>query len=148
MSYSQEEIEQKRLLALQRKKQAQVKNTSFNSTVSKNRISSANSHATFNQNKSTNTVKPFERYEAKNTQDKPKFGYHSNTPKFNKHKERFNPMSTKKFFGQKSRITGKCYMISDDRFTLETSSYFPPLIETLKTIPSRSYGSITKYLCF
>ncbi|XP_076549329.1 SWI/SNF-related matrix-associated actin-dependent regulator of chromatin subfamily A-like protein 1 [Osmia lignaria lignaria] len=144
MNYSQEEIEQKRLLALQRKKQAQVKNTSFNSSVSRNSISPANNHAMFDQNKSMNTVKPFEHYEAKDAEVKSKFGYHSNTPKFNKQKERFNPMSTKKFFGQKSRITGKCYMISDDRFTLETSSYFPPLIETLKTVPSRSYDMKAK----
>lgn len=58
-----------------------------------------------------------------------------NTPKRN----RFNPIESKKFY--RSSVTGKCYMISNDRFALETSSFVPEIIETFKTVPSRLYGN-------
>lgn len=143
MNYSQEEIEKKRLLAIQRKKQAQLKNSSFNSINIGNNISSNDSI----KNKSNNNTKILGHGQSKYINFKTKFGSNSekNNVKVNKQKERFNPISTQNFFGQKSSITGKCYMISDTRFILEISSYFPPLIEILKTISSRLYGNI-KYI--
>lgn len=56
----------------------------------------------------------------------------------NKSNNRYNPIEPKNFFSQ--TVTGKCYMISDDRFALETSSFVPMIIELFKTIPSRIYG--------
>ncbi|XP_031368111.1 SWI/SNF-related matrix-associated actin-dependent regulator of chromatin subfamily A-like protein 1 isoform X2 [Apis dorsata] len=149
MNYSQEEIEKKRLLAIQRKKQAQLKNSSFNSTNIGNNISS-NDNILINENKLNNSTKVLGHGQSKYINFKTKFGNNSdkNNAKFNKQKERFNPISAQNFFGQKSSITGKCYMISDTRFTLEISSYFPPLIETLKTISSRSYDMKTKNWSF
>ncbi|XP_016766815.2 SWI/SNF-related matrix-associated actin-dependent regulator of chromatin subfamily A-like protein 1 isoform X2 [Apis mellifera] len=149
MNYSQEEIEKKRLLAIQRKKQAQLKNSSFNSTNIGNNISS-NDNILINENKSNNSTKVLGYGQSKYINFKIKFGSNSdkNNAKFNKQKERFNPISAQNFFGQKSSITGKCYMISDTRFILEISSYFPPLIETLKTISSRSYDMKTKNWSF
>lgn len=146
MNYSQEEIEKKRLLAIQRKQQAQLKNSSFNSTNIGNNISS-NDNILIKENKSNNNTKVLGYGQSKYINFKTKFGSNSdkNNAKFNKQKERFNPISAQNFFGQKSSITGKCYMISDTRFMLEISSYFPPLIETLKTISSRTYGNI-KYI--
>ncbi|XP_016906021.1 SWI/SNF-related matrix-associated actin-dependent regulator of chromatin subfamily A-like protein 1 [Apis cerana] len=149
MNYSQEEIEKKRLLAIQRKQQAQLKNSSFNSTNIGNNISS-NDNILIKENKSNNNTKVLGYGQSKYINFKTKFGSNSdkNNAKFNKQKERFNPISAQNFFGQKSSITGKCYMISDTRFMLEISSYFPPLIETLKTISSRTYDMKTKNWSF
>ncbi|CAK9809883.1 SWI/SNF-related matrix-associated actin-dependent regulator of chromatin subfamily A-like protein 1 [Anthophora plagiata] len=146
MNYSQEEIEKKRLLALQRKQHAQTKSNFWDSTNNKNSILSSNSNIVINENKSTNVIKPFGNDKTKYVDLKAKFRnkFNNCNTNFNKQKERFNPITTQNFFGKKSQITGKCYMISDERFTLETSSYFTPLIETLKTIPSRSYDMKTK----
>ncbi|XP_017752379.1 PREDICTED: SWI/SNF-related matrix-associated actin-dependent regulator of chromatin subfamily A-like protein 1 [Eufriesea mexicana] len=141
MSYSQEEIEKKRLLALQRKKQAQLKNASINSPSTKSNMPSFNNNTVANKNKLDNGTGSSGHGSSKYVDLKAKFGNNSikNHAKFDRKKERINPISTSNFFAQKSRITGNCYMITDDRFVLETSSYFPPLVTVLKTIPSRSY---------
>ncbi|XP_076654181.1 SWI/SNF-related matrix-associated actin-dependent regulator of chromatin subfamily A-like protein 1 [Halictus rubicundus] len=144
MSYSQEEIERKRLLALQRKQQAQGKSNASSTVKTQNNVPSTS--IINNENKSFNTYKPFHRGENKPADFKAKFrdnSFKSNT-KFNQQKERFSPIATKSFFGQKARVTGKCHMISDNRFVLETSSYLPAIIEVCKTIPSRSYDAKTK----
>ncbi|XP_076227917.1 SWI/SNF-related matrix-associated actin-dependent regulator of chromatin subfamily A-like protein 1 [Nomia melanderi] len=148
MSYSQEEIEKKRLLALQRKQQSQVKNNLSN--AGRTQSSTPSTSVINNENKSFNTNKLFQHGGNKFSQFKSKFQNNSfnNNTKFNKQKERFNPLETKNFFGQKARITGKCYMISDDRFMLETSTYFPPVIEVYKTIPSKCYDMKTKAWSF
>lgn len=147
MSYSLEEIERKRILALQRKQQGQEKNSAFSP---RNVSLPSNSRHILNDNKSTNVVKSFERGASKYGGFGSKLGHNSfkSNGKFNKQKDRFNPMSTQKFFGQNSRVTGKCYMITDERFKLETSSYLPALIQSIKSIPSRSYGNITKLYSF
>ncbi|KZC09702.1 PREDICTED: SWI/SNF-related matrix-associated actin-dependent regulator of chromatin subfamily A-like protein 1 [Dufourea novaeangliae] len=146
MNYSSEEIERKRLLALQRKQQAQIKSNSPNIIKTGITIPSIIG----NENKSSNTAKSpwhnrnrFGEFAAKSGNN----SFKSNR-KFAKQKERFNPIETKSFFGQKTCMTGKCYMISDDRFVLETSSYIPPLIEVLKTISSRVYDMKTKTWSF
>ncbi|CAL7946842.1 unnamed protein product [Xylocopa violacea] len=153
MNYSLEEIEKKRLLALQRKKQSQIQNNLSGSTIQNNSSSSAgniSSNATnagINQNQSLSANKSFGHGPLKYADLKAKFRKDppKNNGKFNKQIERFNPISTQNFFGNKKpNITGNCYMISDTRFTLETSQYFTPLVETLKTIPSRSYDMKTK----
>ena len=148
MSYSREEIEQKRLLAMRRKQQAHVQQSSSNypKTGSNALNASPNNSIPSNENKPYNATKSF-GYGGKNyNEHKLKSGnnsFKSNT-KFSKQTERYNPIGTTKFFGQKSHVTGNCYMVSDKRFALETSSYFAPLIDTLKTIPSRSYDMKTK----
>jgi len=102
-----EEIEKKRLLALQRRQQAQ----------SKAQIMSTNSPV--NQQSKLNESR--------------------NVMRQNKSNNRFNPIEPRNFFSQ--TVTGKCYMISEDRFALETSSFVPAIIELFKTIPSRIYGN-------
>lgn len=108
---SSEEIERKRLLALQRREQAQLKaqnNISRNSPI----------HQQMKHKHNTSIVRQ------------------------NKASNRFNPIEPRKFFSSLSAtVTGKCYMISDDRFALETSLFVPKIIETFKTIPSRLYGN-------
>lgn len=131
MSYSEEQIEQKRLLALQRKAQQKTE-------INK---------ATPNCGKAGNTSKVFEYGEKKQTDFKAKFGntsYKSNTS-FNKRKDRFDPLETQNFYNKKLRITAKCFMITNDRFTMELTSYFLPVIECLKTVSSRSYGKVFVY---
>ncbi|XP_071856734.1 SWI/SNF-related matrix-associated actin-dependent regulator of chromatin subfamily A-like protein 1 isoform X1 [Bombus fervidus] len=147
MSYSQEEIEKKRLLALQRKKESQLKNNSFiPNTNTRNSITSTNSSIITNENKLNNSPKVFGHSSSKYVDYKAKSENNclKHNGKLNKQNERFNPMSTKNFFGQKSCITAKCYMLTDERFVLETSSYFPPLVETIKKVSSRSYDMKTK----
>lgn len=147
MSYSQEEIEKKRLLALQRKKESQLKNNSFiPNTNTRNSITSANSSIITNENKSYNSPKVFGHGSSKYVDYKAKSENNcfKHNGKLNKQNERFNPMSTKNFFGQKSCITAKCYMLTDERFVLETSSYLPPLVEAIKKVTSRLYDIKTK----
>ena len=148
MSYSREEIEQKRLLAVRRKQQAHVQQSSSTyPKIGSNVLNaSANNNISSNENKPYNATKSF-GYRKKNyNEHKLKSGNNSvkSNTKFSKQTERFNPIEATSFFEQKSCVIGKCYMISDERFALETSSYFAPLIETLKTIPSKSYDMKTK----
>lgn len=104
-----EEIEKKRVLALQRRQQAQLKGqiTPGNSPARQSKLNVIG-NAVMRQNKSNN---------------------------------RFNPIEPRNFFSQTSMVTGKCYMISDHRFALETSSFVPVIIEIFKIIPSRIYGN-------
>nr|XP_033331224.1 SWI/SNF-related matrix-associated actin-dependent regulator of chromatin subfamily A-like protein 1 isoform X2 [Megalopta genalis] len=144
MSYSHEEVERKRLLALQRKQQAQAKNNVPSTVRTQNNIPSTSSIN--NENKLFNTSKPFVNRWNKSVEFNTKFkdnSFKGNT-KYNKKQERFSPIGTKSFFGQTTRVTAKCHIISDDRFTLEMSSYMPVLIEACKTVPSRSYDAKTK----
>ncbi|XP_050455855.1 SWI/SNF-related matrix-associated actin-dependent regulator of chromatin subfamily A-like protein 1 [Cataglyphis hispanica] len=104
---SPEEIEKKRLLALQRRQQAQLKTqtTPINSSIQQSRYDSTN---VMRSNKSNN---------------------------------RFNPIEAKNFFSRTLVLTGKCYMINQERFALEISSFVPAVIETFKTLPSRAYDA-------
>lgn len=149
MSYSREEIEQKRLLAVRRKQQAQVQQSSSNyPKFGSNALNaSATNSIPSNGSKPYNANKSF-GYRGKNYNEhklKSRNNSFKSNTKFSKQTERFNPIEATNFFGQKSRVTGKCYMISDKRFALETSSYFAPLIETLKAIPSKSYGKVLTF---
>lgn len=103
------EIEQKRLLALQRRAQAQLK-------TQNTPTSSQTPRQTTHKSDSTNVLKQ------------------------NKTNNRFNPIEPKNFFNPTIPVTGKCYMITNERFALETSSFVPAIIETFKTVPSKLYG--------
>lgn len=105
---SPEEIEKKRLLALQKRQQAQLKAQSTPNNSS--------------------------------TQQQSKLNDNKNIMRQNKSNNRFNPIEPRNFFNQTLSVTGKCYMISNDRFALETSSFVPEIIEIFKTVPSRIYG--------
>lgn len=109
---SPEEIEKKRLLALQKRQQAQLKTQSTPNS---------------------------------STQQQSKLNDNGNIMRQNKSNNRFNPIEPRNFFSQTVSVTGKCYMISNDRFALETSSFVPAIIEIFKTIPSRIYGKY-KYM--
>ncbi|XP_054007521.1 SWI/SNF-related matrix-associated actin-dependent regulator of chromatin subfamily A-like protein 1 [Hylaeus anthracinus] len=145
MSYSREEIEEKRLLALQRKQQTQIK-TNSPLDFTKRETNRPSPSILSDSSKSLNAINPFRDKQNKHFVHKEDFRNNSfkSNRKFNKQKERFDPIESKKFFGQKSCIKGTCYMINEERFAFETSSYLPTLIETLKTIPSRSYDVQTK----
>jgi len=69
-----------------------------------------------------------------------------NVARQNKSNIRFNPIEPRNFFTQTSTLTGKCYMISDDRFALEISSFVPAIIDTFKMIPSRIYGKFIDFM--
>ncbi|KAL2727451.1 SWI/SNF-related matrix-associated actin-dependent regulator of chromatin subfamily A-like protein 1 [Vespula maculifrons] len=58
--------------------------------------------------------------------------------------QRKQQIQSKKFFGINSVITGKCYMITNERFAIETSSYLSSVIEVFKTVDSRIYDIKTK----
>lgn len=57
---------------------------------------------------------------------------------------RYTPMTPQKFFGVNSVITGKCYMITNERFAMEISAYLSSVIEIFKTVNSRIYGKLYK----
>ncbi|KAL0104812.1 hypothetical protein PUN28_016447 [Cardiocondyla obscurior] len=106
-----EEIEKKRLLALQRRQNAQLKTQIMTKNSPLPQSSKSNNNRSAMQHKD------------------------------NKSNNRFNPISPRNFFSKPSSVTGKCYMISDDRFALETSSFVPAIIEIFKSIPSRIYDA-------
>jgi len=102
------EIEKKRLLALQRREQAQLKARNTSCKVN-------------------------------NVISEPTYKVDSIIKQKRSH-NRFNPIEPKNFFNRMSTVTGKCYMINNDRFALETSTFVAAVIDTFKTIPSRMYG--------
>ncbi|KAH0952756.1 hypothetical protein HN011_010895 [Eciton burchellii] len=106
------EIEKKRLLALQRREQAQLKAQSTSC-------------------KANNVISPSTCKV-------------DSVIKQNRTHNRFNPIEPKNFFNRMSTVTGKCYMINNDRFALETSTFIPVVIDTFKTIPSRMYDAKTR----
>ncbi|XP_012215897.1 SWI/SNF-related matrix-associated actin-dependent regulator of chromatin subfamily A-like protein 1 [Linepithema humile] len=118
---SPEEIEKKRLLALQKRqfKQAQLKNLNIptNSSASQS---------------------------PRQIPQESKYKDSTNVMRQNKSNNRFNPIEPKKFFNLTSIVTGKCRMISNDRFALETSAFVPEIIATFKTVPSRAYDVNSK----
>ncbi|XP_071639778.1 SWI/SNF-related matrix-associated actin-dependent regulator of chromatin subfamily A-like protein 1 [Temnothorax longispinosus] len=107
-----EEIEKKRLLALQRRQEAQLKAQ----ILSKDSPARQETHLS----DSTNVVR------------------------LNKSNVRFNPIEPRNFFSQPLNVTGKCYMISEDRFALELSAFVPEIVEIFKTVPSRVYDLKTR----
>ncbi|KAG7196652.1 hypothetical protein KM043_015990 [Ampulex compressa] len=139
MSYSHEEIEQKRLLALQKRKEAQLKTHNV-PTVSKTKNDNEY-HSTINNKSFTPSKTNSATLKRKNDEK-----YSTRNVRANK--DNVNPISTKDFFGQKSHITGKCYMITDNRFIMELSKSFYPLTETFKSISTRLYDSKTKTWSF
>ncbi|XP_036143302.1 SWI/SNF-related matrix-associated actin-dependent regulator of chromatin subfamily A-like protein 1 isoform X2 [Monomorium pharaonis] len=128
---SPEEIEKKRLQALQRRQQAQLKaqNVSANSPATP-----AHQQAQLKiQNAPTNTQ----------THQQTILSDSSNVVRPNKSNYRFNPIVSKNFFSKILSVSGKCYMISEDRFALEVP-FVPAIIETFKTVPSRIYDPKSK----
>lgn len=117
-----EEIERKRLLALQRRQQAQLK-------------------AQIMPKDSPTQLKAQITPKASPAYQQSKLNNSRNVARQNKSNNRFNPIEPRNFFSSTSIVTGKCYMISDDRFALETSSFVPAIIEIFKTIPNRIYGN-------
>jgi len=122
-----EEIEKKRLLALQRRQQSQLKAQS-----------TPTSNQTYQQSK-LNDNEHIARQIKKNLND------NENIIRQNKTNNRFNPIELKKIFNPMS-VTGKCYMISNDRFAIELSAFIPEIIDTFRTIPSRIYGKYVYYI--
>ncbi|KAG5334389.1 SMAL1 protein, partial [Acromyrmex charruanus] len=116
-----EEIEKKRLLALQRRQQSQLKAQS-----------TPISNQTHQQSKLNDNENIARQYKT-NLND------NGNIIRQNKTNNRFNPMELKKFFNPMVSVTGKCYMINNDRFAIELSAFIPEIIDTFKTVPSRIY---------
>ncbi|KAG5326033.1 SMAL1 protein, partial [Acromyrmex heyeri] len=116
-----EEIEKKRLLALQRRQQSQLKAQS-----------TPISNQTHQQSKLNDNENIARQY-------KTNLNGNENIIRQNKTNNRFNPMELKKFFNPMVSVTGKCYMISNDRFAIELSAFIPEIIDTFKTVPSRIY---------
>lgn len=168
--YSAEEIEKKRQLALQKKKEKEKLNTSFsNASSSVTPKNVLNNHG--NKNASHNSgTQSFQKYSNNfsNQNAKSSFNnYQSNGNFKNKSdsslkklgsQNRFNPMqkSTQKFYGSQSSqpvCEVICSMISNDRFSADITQFNTQLIDLFKTIPTRIYGNSKKsfysfILCF
>lgn len=117
-----EEIEKKRLLALQRRQQSQLKAQSTPTSSQIHQQSKLNDNENIAQQNKTN------------------LNDNENIARQNKTNNRFNPIEPRRFFNPMLSVTGKCYMISDDRFALELSAFVPEIIDIFKTVPSRIYG--------
>lgn len=142
--YTKKEIEEKRLLALQKRKQFIQK---VQGPFDPGKIPSTSNKQTHQTILSNNT----HNYQGMTT------GPKHNSPQqksFNKMKSgpmrsyrkdnRYKPIEAHQFFGTNCYVTGKCYMITNDRFAVEISSYVPAVIELFKTINSKIYDINTK----
>ncbi|KAF7400984.1 hypothetical protein HZH66_006168 [Vespula vulgaris] len=136
--YTQEEIEKKRLEALQRKQQIQskVKSPFDPGKVQRNQNKPITSFSQSTSSFQRPITDPILRSEPNNSRIGPMRTYKTNN--------RYTPMTPQKFFGINSVITGKCYMITNERFAIETSSYLSSVIEVFKTVDSRIYDIKTK----
>lgn len=135
VNYTKDQIEQKRLLALQRKaeKDAQFNrtNNSSNSSSWYNSapgISSPKLNSPARQNKSLNLIQYEYKKDPCGAMRSPKS--YSNRP---------TPIEPKKFFAPVTILTGTCTMITENRFMVDVE-YHQKLIEEFKTIPSKLYG--------
>ncbi|XP_015181372.1 PREDICTED: SWI/SNF-related matrix-associated actin-dependent regulator of chromatin subfamily A-like protein 1 [Polistes dominula] len=136
--YSKEEIKNKHLEALERKKKIQqLKRTSECSVafpVRKSQYTPSNAINSAVALKSNNSkIGPIRTFNSVNK-------YAPKTP--------VTPKEPKNFFGTNSVITVKCYMITNDKFAVETSSYLSSVIDVFKTMNSRSYDSSKKTWSF
>lgn len=155
--YSAEEIERKRQLALQKKKE---KEKSFNnssnlgpSTTPKNVNNNQNKNVTHNAGNQS-IQKYFNNFPSQSTKSNV-FGYQSNESFKNKSdsslkklgsQNRYNPMqkSAQKFYGSQSSqpvCEVICSMISNERFAADITLFNSHLIDLFKTIPTRIYGN-------
>lgn len=124
MSCTKEEIERKRLAALQKRKSKSCQNAAQFSPPHKfNSPTPGYSSAPCNQpsragpvrsliNNGTKTFHPY---------SKPEVNFDNNVP--------VNKV-----------VSGTVYLISEDRFEVNPSEFCTPLINIFKTIPSRNYG--------
>ncbi|KYN17633.1 SWI/SNF-related matrix-associated actin-dependent regulator of chromatin subfamily A-like protein 1, partial [Trachymyrmex cornetzi] len=118
---SPEEIEKKRLLALQRRQQSQLKAQSTSISNRTHQLSKLNDNENIAQQNKTN------------------LNVNENILRQNKTNNRFNPIEIRKFFNPMVSVTAKCYMVSIDRFAIELSAFIPEIIDTFRTVPSRIY---------
>lgn len=47
------------------------------------------------------------------------------------------------FYGQQKTVTGKCVLISQDKFCVQLQGFSEEAVNIFKTIPSRSYGNLS-----
>ncbi|XP_012285724.1 SWI/SNF-related matrix-associated actin-dependent regulator of chromatin subfamily A-like protein 1 [Orussus abietinus] len=145
--YSLHEIEQKRLLALQRKEET-VKKLHATEVVKP-----SNGNAKDNiQTKIKGAQSPLAQHSmGRSSHQKQTFRQNRNNSNILRSplkSNRFNPIEPRIFFGQQKAVTGKCYMISEVTFAIETDSFHQPLIDIYKSIPSKSYDLITRIWSF
>lgn len=128
---SPEEIEKKRLVALQRRKEAQLR---AQKTCKNNSL-----HDQFNYKENRN-IKDNTVVRSSPMHEQSRHSESTNIIRQERPSNRFSPIEAKNFFNKKTLVTGNCYMTTDDRFAVELSTFVPEIIETFKTIPSRVYG--------
>lgn len=122
MACSKEEIERKRLAALQ-KRQSNLTSKINNSPFSPG--TSYGNHASSAGPSQAGPAKSF----SSNTQK----SYHPYTKPSNNIKEANTVPVTK-------IVSGTVYLISEERFEVNPSEFCTPLINIFKTMPSKSYG--------
>lgn len=133
-SYSQDQIEQKRLLALQRKAQKLTQNNAAGSSnVSSNGVPTQSAQSRESHNGTNGKLQDVSRYKY----DKDSSGV-MRTPKRD---NRPSPLKAKNFFASSQVINGQCTMVSDTRFMVDVD-YNQQLVELFKTMPSRLYGEL------
>ncbi|KAI4496168.1 hypothetical protein M0802_008035 [Mischocyttarus mexicanus] len=140
-NYSQEEISNKHLEALKRKQQYQLKRVSECSVG----FSPAPKRP-YTPNNTTDTVVTLK---SNNSLVKPKHVEKKAINKYTPKEPVIPPKMPNNFFGNNSTTTtAKCYMISNEKFAVELSSYLSSVIDIFKTMDSRSYDIKTKIWSF
>lgn len=132
--YSPAEIESKRLKALALKNKSA---SSGNGPV--NRIPETKKNIRFNENNlpvtSSNSWPISKSQWGKNSSG----GFKQQQVQKNLNE----PIKTNNFYGiNEQKITGNVHMIANDRFAVDLSKFYTPVIDVFRTIPSKSYGII------
>ena len=133
--YSAEEIESKRLRALAlKKKSASLGNTPTNGIPETNKNNRYNLHST-------------------TTNSRPISKWNKSSPGVLRQQQaqqiRYDPIKSNNFYTKShQKITGNIHMIAFDRFSVDLSKFYSPVIDVFRTIPSKAYGIIYYFILY
>ena len=158
--YSQEEIEKKRIAAMQLKQQkaasssVSASNNSSNNIFTNSYSPHSKAHVTSSKILNNSNNSPNQSFKENNKLSTLNQWKHPSSYKQQNASNRYNPIGNNKFYGnqQNQSIQPKCEatfaMISSDRFAVETSIYHQKSIEIFKSIPTRIYGEFPYFYLF
>ncbi|XP_043276402.1 SWI/SNF-related matrix-associated actin-dependent regulator of chromatin subfamily A-like protein 1 [Venturia canescens] len=139
INYSKDQIEQKRLLALQRKAEKDAKKTATNNSFNQYNSTPGKSGLNLNSpehNKALSLIQYAYKKDSCGAMRSPKS--YNNRP---------TPIDAKKFFAPVTVLMGTCTMITENRFMVDVE-YHQKLIDVFKTIPSKLYDQKTRRWSF
>ncbi|XP_058804716.1 SWI/SNF-related matrix-associated actin-dependent regulator of chromatin subfamily A-like protein 1 [Phymastichus coffea] len=153
--YSKEDIERKRQEALERQRQKRLPSNSANPTsVFQKNIDKSypnqNAKPSLKNNNFKNCISNDGSNKVTFNSSMKSFSYGNPQKKMpSSYKQqsilnRFSPINNNKFYGNQPACEVNCSIISSNRFAADTSIFHQPVIEILKTIPTRLYDAKSK----